>query len=165
MSDRDPTTEVPPVPPTVRSPTVFTRAPHPYIVALIVGLLFLSGGASLWGFARAFQQPSELEIAVPGLTETETVVSSWTEHATEYVESPARERTVPVLVPVERPAEAPPPIPGPTRTEYVTVPGPTVTKTKRVPGPTKTKTVTVTETVRETEHHHHVHEQSEQPSS
>ncbi|MDQ3931750.1 MAG: hypothetical protein M3252_02785, partial [Actinomycetota bacterium] len=98
-----------------------------WIVVGLVALAFVTVGM-LWGLSVAFRSPVEVGYPVPGPTETRTVISGWTEQATEYIEGP----TVPLSPPQDPPVEVPPPrevvrvierpVPGPTRTvtEYRT---------------------------------------------
>ncbi|MFN2556968.1 MAG: hypothetical protein ABR592_08865 [Nitriliruptorales bacterium] len=108
-----------------------------WIVVGLVGLAFVTAGM-LWGLSVTFRGPAEVGYPVPGPTEQVTIISSWTERETEYVEGPP----VPPPSPQATEAEVVPPkevirvverpVPGPTRTvtEYRTVPAPTRTVTR-----------------------------------
>ncbi|MDP8961518.1 MAG: hypothetical protein M3N32_07895 [Actinomycetota bacterium] len=136
-----------------------------YLVGLVTGLMFLVGGVSLWAFARQVGPSPAIGYPIPGPTETETVISAYTEKKWEYIEgvappAPPPQRVV-SRVPVEVPAEGPPRevlVAGPERVVERPVPGPVVTKTeyRTVPGPTQTVTVT--------EHEHHHHDPTEETS-
>ncbi len=124
-----------------------------WLVAGLAVLTFMTAGM-LWGLSLAFRGPAEVGYPVPGPTEQVTIISGWTERATEYIEGPAvppppTQGPPPLPPPVKQSAEAATPrevvriverpVPGPTRT---------VTAYRTVPGPTRTVT----------EHFHHHHE-------
>ncbi len=131
------------------------RRPTWGLVAGLAALAFVTTGM-LWGLSLAFRGPAEVGYPVPGPTEQVTIISGWTERATEYIESPPfpPPPTQPPQ-PVEQPVEAAAPrevvrvverpVPGPTRT---------VTEYRTVPGPLRTVT----------RHFHHHHETPSEPS-
>ena len=109
----------------------------------LAALAFVATGM-LWGLSVAFRGPAEVSYPVPGPTEQVTIISGWTERATEYIEAPA----VPAPPsPDQQPAPAPREV---VRVVERAVSGPTVTVTeyRTVPGPSRTVT----------EHFHHHHE-------
>ncbi len=146
----DPNVEVPPF----HAPPMPQTGSRAYLVALALGLMALTAAGMIVLVARWARPPAEVAYPVAGPTETQTVISGYTETETEWLTEPGLGQQA-----FQSPSPLPPE-PEPVVIER-TVPGPTevrtVTKyrTKRA-----TVRTTVTETV--TEHHHHKHTPTEQ---